>query len=137
MLVIGLDSADPGLLEAWIDSGELATDAAVLLHGRASTHAGRRFRLFFPLPNGEQSGAIRLNLVGRESHGLVRPGPEREALCDYLISALNELADPDSGTPIVESVWRTEEVFSGPHNERLPDLFVEWRRDRPILGSTP
>ena len=40
---------------------------------RSSARAARRHRLFFSLPNGEQSGAIRLNLLGRETNGLVRP----------------------------------------------------------------
>lgn len=92
-------------------------------------------RLFYAVPNGEQSGAIRLNLAGRERWGMVEPGAGCDALSEYLVEALSELVDPDSGMPIVEEILRTPQVYQGPHADRLPDLLVVWRRERPILAA--
>jgi predicted AlkP superfamily phosphohydrolase/phosphomutase len=71
-------------------------------------------------------GNIVINVQGRERHGIVAPGAEYEAVRDKIAKALRELRDPASGRPIVAAVHRREELFSGPHLERVPDLVVEF-----------
>ena len=48
---------------------------------------------------------------------------------------LQNLRDPLSGRPIVDSVIRTRDLFPGAASANLPDLLVVWRRDFPISGA--
>ena len=46
----------------------------------------------FDIPNGEVYGGIRVNLVGREPQGKIKPGVEYDAFCDALTRDLCALA---------------------------------------------
>lgn len=85
----------------------------------------------FPVPNGAPVGGIRLNLVGREPQGVLRPGPETDAFCDELARDLREIVDERSGRPLAAAVHRTETLYHGARREVLPDLLVEWTGDPP------
>ena len=82
-------------------------------------------------------GCIRINLKGREPEGTVEPGPEYEALCRDLASALGELTDPATGRRVVKDVLLVDHEFPGPRRAWLPDLIVLWNPAAPIttLGS--
>lgn len=71
-----------------------------------------------PIP---QQG-LYINLEGREPHGVV-PERDYEAVRDEVIGRLTELMDPDDGKPVVDHVYRREEVLSGPSSPDAPDLF--------------
>ncbi len=71
-------------------------------------------------------GNIVINVQGRECNGIVAPGAEYEAVRDEIAKALRELRDPASGRAIVAAVHRREELFSGPHVDRVPDIVVEF-----------
>jgi predicted AlkP superfamily phosphohydrolase/phosphomutase len=71
-----------------------------------------------PIP---QQG-IYVNLEGREPNGVV-PASRYEAVRDEVIERLGELTDPDDGRPVVDRVYRREEVMEGPHVSDAPDLF--------------
>ncbi len=88
----------------------------------------------FQLEHNEISGAIRVNLKGREPAGRIRPGKELEEFCTTLSRDLLDLINPDTGSAIVDQVLRTDPLFDGEHRNCLPDLFVVWRRDTPITG---
>lgn len=79
-------------------------------------------------------GCIRINLKGREPHGIVEPGAEYDALCDEIRARLEELVDPVSGAPAVRHVWIRNKVFPGPRQEELPDLMVTWNDEAPIVA---
>jgi len=64
-----------------------------------------------------------LNLAEREPAGTVAEG-QREATLREVERVLLELRDPWSGAPVVETVWRREELYQGPHLERAPDLLL-------------
>jgi hypothetical protein len=98
-------------------------------HGVESVYARRRA---FALPTNNMTGAIRLNVKGREPSGLVAPGVEYDALCDALTEAMLELVNADTGRPAVRWVRRAAELYRGPRLGDLPDLFVEWDHDVPI-----
>ena len=86
----------------------------------------------FTVPSHNMTGAIRINVVGRELAGVVAAGREYEELCDDLISALRELENPDTGRPAVQWVTRARDLFEGPRLADMPDLFVEWDHSTPI-----
>jgi predicted AlkP superfamily phosphohydrolase/phosphomutase len=89
----------------------------------------------FAVPTNANAGGIRLNLVGREPNGLLRPGTECETFCAHLIADLHDLVEPESGRPLVREVLRSREHFPGDHTDDLPDLIVRWNRDKPITGA--
>lgn len=86
------------------------------------------------VPHNELSGAIRVNIRGREPEGTVPPGETLEKWYEWIETALLELVDPDSGQHVVEEIIRTDVVYPGEMRDRLPDLFVVWKRDFPITG---
>ena len=94
--------------------------------------ADRSRRKCFVVPHNENSGAIRLNLVGREPDGKVNPGSEAEAFCKALTHDLMDIVKLDTGEPLVEEVVRVAERFQGDHLDELPDLLVIWNRKTPI-----
>jgi predicted AlkP superfamily phosphohydrolase/phosphomutase len=89
-------------------------------------------RRFFPVPNNEVHGAIRVNLVGREPRGRVRPGKEYDALFAELREALLELVNVHTGQPVVRDVLRSAHLYQGECLNDLPDFVVEWNREAPI-----
>jgi predicted AlkP superfamily phosphohydrolase/phosphomutase len=95
------------------------------LHARAN-------RLAFQVEHNEISGAIRINLIGREQRGLIRPGTDYEEFCQWLSEEMLALLNPDTGQCIVDAVLHSDMVYKGEHLDRLPDLIVVWNRSAPI-----
>jgi predicted AlkP superfamily phosphohydrolase/phosphomutase len=87
----------------------------------------------FCLPN-DYSGAIRINLKGREPCGKVTPGAEYQALCDEITEALLDLKHRETGNAVVSKVIQTNEVYSGENLTALPDLIVLWTNESPVTG---
>src|SRR6185312_13305654 len=89
--------------------------------------------------NNHAHGGIRVNLVGREPNGKIKPGAELETLCSGLTEELMKLVDLDTGKRVVARVLRTDDLYAGEHRDLLPDLLVEWSSHAPIskirLGS--
>ncbi|HYN36550.1 MAG TPA: alkaline phosphatase family protein [Actinomycetota bacterium] len=71
-----------------------------------------------PIP---QQG-IYINLVGREPNGIVKES-DYESVRDEVIERLASLVDPDDGKPVVDRVYKREEVVFGPEAQWAPDLF--------------
>jgi predicted AlkP superfamily phosphohydrolase/phosphomutase len=67
-------------------------------------------------------GCIWLNLRGREPNGQVEPGPEAEELLARITERLLELRHERE--PLIDAVFRGEELYAGPHTEFGPDLVV-------------
>jgi len=84
----------------------------------------------FALPSFSE-GYIRINLQGREPHGVV-PAGDYETVCGELIQMLQEITDARSGQPIVRDVIRARRS-PDVCDSRLPaaDLVVRWRAQRP------
>jgi len=69
-------------------------------------------------------GSIFLNLRGREPCGSVGPDKEYEDLCAEISERLLEARDPLTGTRLVQSVHRAQDIYSGEYLSRAPDLLV-------------
>ncbi len=68
--------------------------------------------------------AFWINLAGREPEGVVA-GKDVDRLVADLEADLAGFVDPVSKEPVVARVCRREEIYSGPHAGRLPDLLLE------------
>ena len=71
-----------------------------------------------PIP---QQG-IYVNLEGREPHGVVSRS-EYEAVRDEVIERFTAVIDPDDGRPVLDRIYRREEVLDGDETVHAPDLF--------------
>jgi predicted AlkP superfamily phosphohydrolase/phosphomutase len=77
-------------------------------------------------------GYLRINLRGREPHGIVTDGADRAALLDEIEAMLRELRIAGTGKPAVRRIVRAQEVFAGRASAELPDLLVMWENHEPI-----
>ena len=81
------------------------------------------------------TGRIYLNIQGREPSGIVSPGAEAEALLPRPEGAIGELADPESGAPMVGRIVRGSDAFHGPLAASGPDLVVAPNRGYGFKGA--
>jgi predicted AlkP superfamily phosphohydrolase/phosphomutase len=79
----------------------------------------------FALPS-FYDGAIRVNLRGRERHGMIEPSQYKET-CQELEVLLRECRNPRTGEPAVESIERTRIVDPLALTGSEADLLVVWR----------
>lgn len=89
-------------------------------------------RRYFAVPNNDACGAIRLNLIGREPQGLVS-ADEEDRIYAELTRELCSLIDLDTGEPAVRRVVWAKDYYARQPMDNLPDLFVEWNGERPIV----
>jgi predicted AlkP superfamily phosphohydrolase/phosphomutase len=71
-------------------------------------------------------GQIFMNVSGVRPLGTIDPAnypAERERLA----ASIARLRDPKTGEPVVERVFRREELYHGPHLDRAPDLVVHMK----------
>jgi predicted AlkP superfamily phosphohydrolase/phosphomutase len=68
-----------------------------------------------------------LNLKERERDGIVDPS-QRDALLDEISQRLLAVRDPANGHPVIARVYRSDEVYAGPHAADAPDLVVGYNR---------
>jgi predicted AlkP superfamily phosphohydrolase/phosphomutase len=90
--------------------------AKAAAHGSIDWSRTRAFAS--PIP---QQG-IYINLEGREPHGIV-PESEYDATCKAIIERFATWTDPDDGLPVLDRIYRREEVMSGARVGDAPDLF--------------
>lgn len=78
-------------------------------------------------------GHIRLNLQGREPHGIVRQ-EEADSLTDELVERLHTVVNPRNGEPLLGQAFRREEIYHGERLSQAPDiLFLP--KDLRTVGS--
>lgn len=83
-------------------------------------------KVFFPDPR--NAGLLYLNRKGREPSGTVEPS-EYESLREEIKCDLEALRVPGTDVPVVEGVYKREEVYSGEYLEEAPDLLIVWNND--------
>ncbi len=65
-------------------------------------------------------GEVHINLRGREPQGIVS-AEEYDRVRDDVIDRLRQLKLPD-GAPLIEHLWKKEEIYSGAHLAEAPDI---------------
>jgi predicted AlkP superfamily phosphohydrolase/phosphomutase len=78
------------------------------------------------------TGAIRINLIGREPEGLVNPGKEYDDVCSEIKNTFLELVNPDTGKKAIKEVIKVRERYNGKYIDDLPDIIVKWEGKYPI-----
>jgi predicted AlkP superfamily phosphohydrolase/phosphomutase len=72
-------------------------------------------------------GQIYLNVKGRDPAGVVMLGEDYEAVCADLIARLRSWRHPVDGQPIVDEVYRRDQIYEGCYRDQGPDLLVMMR----------
>jgi len=70
---------------------------------------------------------LRFNVRGREAQGVVEPGAELDALRKATCECLLGVTDPADGRPVIETVWRGDEIYPGAPPGDAPDLVAATR----------
>ncbi|MCP5021307.1 MAG: nucleotide pyrophosphatase [bacterium] len=71
---------------------------------------------------------IFLNRKGRERQGQVEPGAQAQTLCLEIQQKLEQLCDPETGENVLNSVFVTDDVHSGPYADLAPELLIGYKR---------
>jgi predicted AlkP superfamily phosphohydrolase/phosphomutase len=71
-------------------------------------------------------GRIHILQRGRWERGGVEPN-DYEAVRSEIVDALNAWTDEEAGEPICANVFRREEIYSGPHAGKAPDIVAHPR----------
>ena len=95
----------------------------------------RRNRRFFEVFANDRTAGIRLNVAGREAHGIVQPGAEFDAVCTQLMTDLSDVVNAETGEPIASEILMTRDYHKGPYLDYLPDILVTWNRSNPINAA--
>jgi predicted AlkP superfamily phosphohydrolase/phosphomutase len=74
----------------------------------------------FSAPNPQQG--IYVNVQGREPHGIVAAA-DVERVRDEITERFHELTDPADGRPVLDRMYRREDVAHGPEAASGPDLY--------------
>lgn len=80
--------------------------------------------------------SIWINLKGVKPEGIVDPG-DYDALIKTIIEKLAELKDPRTGQPVINKVWRRDEIFHGPFANEGADLILDWWSENSLFSTAP
>ncbi len=86
--------------------------------------------------------SVYLNLAGRESIGIVRPGAVAERTAKELCRAMAKLRDPATGQKVVYKAVLAREAYGKSLNPNVPDVIVGYNRGyraswHTALGAAP
>ena len=85
----------------------------------------------FPLPS-DFTGALRINLAGREPEGIVHEGKEYDDICLEIENNFLQLVNPNTGKKAVKEVIKVRDLYSGKYINDLPDIIIKWEGKDPI-----
>lgn len=70
------------------------------------------------------TGALTINVKGRQPQGIVKFGEEYEDLRYELINKLFQLKDPETGEKVVRNIYKREDIYHGPYLDEAPDIIA-------------
>ncbi|MHB1380622.1 MAG: alkaline phosphatase family protein [Thermoleophilia bacterium] len=80
---------------------------------------------------------IWINLKGRDPMGIVNP-EEYDHLCDCICNELRQAVDMVTGKPIIDVVYRRQDIYKEPYYEKAADISFRWKTDSVVSGiKTP
>ncbi|MGH8095355.1 MAG: alkaline phosphatase family protein [Chthoniobacterales bacterium] len=80
--------------------------------------------------------SIWINLKGLKPQGIVDPA-DYDALVTFIIEKLAALKDPRNGKPVVNRVYRRDEIFHGPFAHEGADLILDWWSENSLFSTQP
>ncbi len=80
--------------------------------------------------------SIWINLKGLKPQGIVDP-EDYDAVVSLIIQKLAELKDPRNGKPVINRVYRRDEIFHGPFAHEGADLILDWWSENSLFSTQP
>ncbi len=80
--------------------------------------------------------SIWINLKGIKPRGIVDPA-DYDSLVNTIIAKLAELKDPRNGQPVINRVWRRDDIFHGPFANEGADLVLDWWSENSLFSTEP
>jgi len=80
--------------------------------------------------------SIWINLKGVKPQGIVDPA-DYDALVSFITEKLAELKDPRNGKPVINRVYRRDEIFDGPFASEGADLVLDWWSENSLFSTQP
>jgi predicted AlkP superfamily phosphohydrolase/phosphomutase len=75
---------------------------------------------------------VRLNVAGRERHGLLEPGSDAyRSYVDRVTQSFLALRAAGTEAPVVRDVVPAQAIFSGARRDLLPDFILRWTNEYP------
>jgi hypothetical protein len=116
-----LSETRPASVKRFVNVNNFLADMGVIERDQPGGQVSWPDSLAFYAGNGQ----LWINLMGREAHGTVHPQDEYEEVRETLIKAMPaKLRDPETGEPVIERVYRKEELYAGDYLFCAPDLVV-------------
>jgi predicted AlkP superfamily phosphohydrolase/phosphomutase len=75
--------------------------------------------------------SVSINLKGVKPNGIVEEA-DYEKVMKEVIAALQTVKDPRTNQPVIQKIYRRDEIYSGPFTDRAPDLTLDWWGDSPF-----
>ncbi|SRR6266487_2663464 len=123
-LLAVLSDTRPATVERFVNVNNFLAEMGVIELDEQSGEVNWRNSLAYYAGHGQ----LWVNLLGRDSQGAVHPQDEYEEVRETLVKTLpTKLRDSKTGTPVIERVYRKEEVYSGEYLFCAPDLVVVFR----------
>ena len=81
-----------------------------------------------------------INVLGRESKGIVREGAQYQQLIDEITEKLLAYRDPETGVQAITTVYQNKDIYHGDYAQDAPDLVIGYNRgyrgsDESALGT--
>ncbi len=80
--------------------------------------------------------SIWINLKGVKPQGIVDRA-DYDSLVNTIIAKLAELKDPRTGQPVINRVWRRDDIFHGPFANEGADLVLDWWSENSLFSTEP
>lgn len=81
--------------------------------------------------------SLYINQKGRESEGIVAPGPDTENLIREIASKLEAYVDPKTGERPVLKAYVAKDIFTGAHAHEAPEIILGFNKGYRISWSSP
>ena len=121
-LVALLSDTHPAFVKSFVNINNFLAEMGILTRKEHDGHIDWSNSLAYFAGHGQ----LWINLLGRDPQGVVHPREEYEEVRDSLIKGLpTKLRDVE--TPVIERVYRKEELYSSEYLFCLPDLIVVFK----------
>ena len=80
-------------------------------------------------------GRLYVNVKGKYPMGTVQPESQARVADEVAELLVEKLVDPETGEKMVANVYRRDDIYSGPHVERGPDIVLEPKWGYDLKGA--
>lgn len=123
-LLAVFSDTQPAEVKRFVNVNDFLAEMGIIERNEQSGQVNWKDSLAYHIGHGQ----LWVNLLGRDTQGVVHPQDEFEEVLDTLVKALpNKLRDPESGEPVIERVYRKEELYSGDYLFCAPDLVIVFK----------